>query len=272
MKKLTPLLLASLFSLAVFSQSDPRITSTKTPLAEVPLYDLPHQNNEGLLAEEMERRGPGIAPKFAVSMEVDINPATHGHWEQMADGNMLWRLRIRSEGAKSLNLGFTKYVMPDRGSLVIYTPDQQTVMGPFTPADNEEHEQFWTPMLPGEELVLEVKLPAFQVESLQFELKSVNHDFLGFAEVASGSCNLDVICGAADGWAIVDRYRDIIQSVGVFGKQCTTRLCRLFHDGKPLRNKHRQRPNSGDLLELLQPHLPPTQQPSQRWQWQRLAQ
>ncbi len=216
MKKLTLLLLASLFSLAIFSQNDPRIARTKVSLVDVPLVVMPHQDNEALLAAEMERRGPGIAPKFAVAMDVTINPATHGRWEQLANGNMLWRLRIRSEGAKSLNLGFTKYLMPDRGSLLLYTPDYQTVMGPFTPADNEEHEQFWSPILPGEELVLEVKVPSFLKESLQLELKSVNHDFIGFAEMASGSCNLDVVCGAADNWAIVDRYRDIIQSVGVY--------------------------------------------------------
>ncbi|MBK8562654.1 MAG: proprotein convertase P-domain-containing protein [Saprospiraceae bacterium] len=216
MKKHTLLLLASLFSLAISSQNDPRIARTKVPLADVPLVVMPHQDNEALLAAEMDRRGPGIAPKFAVALQVDVSPATHGRWEQMSNGNLLWRLRIRSEGAKSLNLGFTKYLMPDRGSLVLYTTDQQTVMGPFTPADNEEHEQFWTPILPGEEVVIEVKLPAFLKESLQLELKSVNHDFLGFAEMASGSCNLDVACGAADGWGIVDRYRDIIQSVGVY--------------------------------------------------------
>ncbi len=43
--------------------------------------------------------------------------------------------------------------------------------------------------------------------------------------ILSGSCNLDVICTADDGWAIVDGYRDIIQSVAVIstggGTFCT---------------------------------------------------
>jgi hypothetical protein len=45
-------------------------------------------------------------------MPVDITPATHGTWELLPDGNELWRLRIASPGAVSLNLGFTRYGMP----------------------------------------------------------------------------------------------------------------------------------------------------------------
>ncbi len=220
MKKLTSFLLSGLFSLALFSQTDPRIAHAKTPLADVPVALMPHLDNDALIAAEMEHRAPGVAPKFAEPIEVSISPATHGHWEQLANGKALWRLRIRSGGAKSLNLGFSKYGMPAGGSLVLYSPDYQTVMGPFTPADNEEHEQLWTPILPGEELVVEVQVPApvgpaHSQSALQLELKYVNHDFVGFADMASGSCNLDVICGGADGWAIVDQYRDIIQSVAV---------------------------------------------------------
>ncbi|MCF8246292.1 MAG: proprotein convertase P-domain-containing protein [Saprospiraceae bacterium] len=222
MKKLSLLLLSGLFSLAVLSQNDPRIAHAKTPLDQIPVAVMPHLDNTALLAAEMAHRAPGIAPRFAEPIEVSINPVTNGHWEQLANGNALWRLRIRSGGAKSLNLGFTKYLMPAGGSLILYSPDYQTVMGPFTPADNEEHEQLWTPILPGEELVVEVQLPAHSQSALQLELKYVNHDFVGFAEMASGSCNLDVICGGADGWAIVDQYRDIIQSVAVISTGGTT--------------------------------------------------
>ena len=201
----------------LFSQNDPRISKTKTSLAEVERIVLPKQDNEALLQEELKRRGPGIAPRFAVNIPVDISPANHGTWDFTASGHAVWRLRIFSEGAKSLNLGFTKYQMPQGGSLVLYAPDGHEVMGPFTPADNEEHEQLWTPVLKGEELVIEVKLPKENRSQLELQLSYVNHDFLGFADLLSGSCNLDVICGAADGWEIVDQYRDIIQSVAVIG-------------------------------------------------------
>lgn len=225
MKKFLTIVLAGFgFCLAV-AQTDPRIAKTKTPLSQVGQSIMPVLDNEALLASELARRAPGVAPKFAETIEVQISPNTHGHWEVLPNGKSVWRLRIRSVGAKSLNLGFTKYVMPAGGSLILYSPDYQQVMGPFTPADNEVHEQLWTPVLPSDELVVEVQIPTHSQPQLELELKYVNHDFIGFASVVSGSCNLDVICGAADGWAIVDAYRDIIQSVAVIstggGTFCT---------------------------------------------------
>ena len=202
-----------------FSQTqDSRIASTKLPVEEVELVNMPALNNEALLEAELQRRGPGLAPRFAETIEVDITPETYGHWETR-NGIATWRLRIRSEDAYSLNLGFTKYIMPDDGQLIIYSPDYKHVMGPFTPSDNEEHEQLWTPIFDGDELVIEVSLPEANRSALQLQLNNVNHDYIGFSNMTmlSGSCNLDVICGAADGWEIVDQYRDIIQSVAVIG-------------------------------------------------------
>ncbi|MEK7257631.1 MAG: proprotein convertase P-domain-containing protein, partial [Bacteroidota bacterium] len=237
-RSLTTLFLV-LFALSLFAQNDPRIARLKTPLSKVAQVTLPEQDNPALLETEMARRAadPAVAPKFAEVIPVEISPATHGDWELTGNGNAVWRLRIFSKSAKSLNLGFTKYVMPQGGSLILYSPDFQHIQGPFTPSDNEEHEQLWTPVLSGEEMVLEVQIPQRAIPDLRLELKYVNHDFIGFPALLasqqstidnqqlSGACNLDVACSAADGWAIVDNYRDIIQSVAVIqiggSLQCT---------------------------------------------------
>lgn len=193
------------------------IAKLKTPLSEVPLIELPNLDNEALRAEEMSQRTPGRAPRFAQRHPVSISPQTHGRWENTPAGMAVWRLRLRSADALSLNLGFDQYVMPEGGSLFLFTPDEKNQLGPFTPSDNEAHAQLWTPVLDGDEMVIEVQVPVAKRSELQLHLQSVNHDFMGFSQMLSGSCNLDVVCGGADGWAIVDRYRDIIQSVGVYG-------------------------------------------------------
>jgi subtilisin-like proprotein convertase family protein len=213
-----------LFLLAIpcfmVAQKNTKMAKGLKSLDEVPRLVMPALNNEALLAAELDRRGPGIAPKFAEHLEVNISPATNGTWETAFNGNEVWRMRIHSAGAKSLNLGFTKYYMPPGGTLILYTPKRSEVLGPFTPSDNEEHEQLWTPVVPGDELIIEVQVPASEKENLQLELTSVNHDYVGFAEMSllSGSCNLDVICSEVDGWAIVDGYRDIIRSVAVISQ------------------------------------------------------
>jgi len=205
------------FSL-VAQSFDARIAPSQKSLNETERMVMPPLNNEALRQAEMARRGPGIAPRFAESMVVQASPESHGDWETLPNGREVWRLRIQSKGALSLNLGFNTFRMPEGGTMILYSPDRKTVMGPFTPADNEDHEQLWTPVLDGDELVVEVQVPTEKRNELALMLTSVNHDFMGFSQmVASGSCNLDVICGAANGWSIVDRYRDIIRSVAVYG-------------------------------------------------------
>jgi hypothetical protein len=201
----------------LISQTDSRIAHSAIPLSQVERYVMPPVDNEALLAEEMSRRAPGRAPKFAQSMEVAISPETHGTWEKISGEKEVWRLRIYSKGARSLNLGFTKYQMPRGGTLVLYSADKKQVIGPFSPADNEEHEQLWTPILEGEELVLEIVIPSTSKHALNLELQYVNHDYVGIKSAlnGTGACHLDIVCGATDGWPQVDDYRDIIQSVGV---------------------------------------------------------
>jgi subtilisin-like proprotein convertase family protein len=216
-----------------FAQKDQRLTQGLSPVEYLPVLQMPHQDNQALMTEELARRGPAVAPRYATNIEVDISPATHGQWETTPDGSV-WRLRIKSQGAYSLNFGFTQYNMPRGGKLVMYSPDQARIQGPFTPADNEEHEQLWTPLIEGDELIIEVTVPTASVNELSLKLAYVNHAFENFSALISGSCNLDVICGAADGWGIVDPHRDIIQSVAVIstggGTFCTGFLVNNVED------------------------------------------
>ncbi|MCB0643631.1 MAG: hypothetical protein KDC44_18415, partial [Phaeodactylibacter sp.] len=213
MKNLIPVLLLLVMPFGLFAQ---QLAPATIPLTEVPQVVLPKLDNKALYEAELERREPGVAPRFAEAIEVNISPATHGMWEVLSDRTAVWRLRLYSANAKSLNLGFTQFYMPEGGQLLLYNPSDLLVQGPFTPADNEVHDQLWTPIIPGDELVIEVQVPEHKMHELQLQLKYVNHDFIGFGEaLLSGSCNLDVICGEDDGWGIVDDYRDIIQSVAV---------------------------------------------------------
>jgi hypothetical protein len=178
---------------------------------------LPALDNALLLEEELALREPGRAPHFAQTRKVNVRPTTQGTWTDNADGTTTWRLRVSSPNALSINLGFTEYWMPSGGELYLHTgkKDNWEVLGPYTPADNEVHNELWTPIVNGDEVIVEVTLPQAERNNLRLWLTHVNHDFEGFGNSLekSGSCNLDVVCGAADGWEIVDKYRDIIRSV-----------------------------------------------------------
>ena len=179
----------------------------------IPALDLPAQDNVSLLAAEEEARKAGRANKFAVALPVAVRPSTDGRWTQ-EDGRSVWRVRVYSPGAHTLNLGFSEYNLPAGAELFLLGADEK--YGPFTAADNEDHNQLWTPLLEGDDLVVELRVPTAAVKEVQLFLTAVNHDFQGVTKFLSGACNLDVICGEADGWGIVDGYRDIIRSVAAY--------------------------------------------------------
>jgi len=182
------------------------------PLGTIETLVMPPVDVTALLLEDELRASQGLPPRFAQPIAVDVTPSNHGTWETLADGTRLWRLRIRAEDALSLNLGFARYYMPEGGSLVLYSPDRSRLAGPFTAADNEKHGQLWSPILLGDEIVIEVSLPADQASNLELALTSVNYGYAAFGKphtITSGACNVDVVCPEGDPW------RDQIRSVAV---------------------------------------------------------
>ncbi len=156
--------------------------------------------------------------RFAVAHDVLLSTDDSGTWEPLADGRVMWRLHVVSDGATSLNLGFYRWVMPEGGEMFLYTPDLSYRVGPLTAKNNQEHGEYWSPVLPGDELVVEITVPVAGMEKLEVLLALVNHGYRGFfAEPADGersqSCNIDVVCPAGDGW------RNEIRSVGAIQLQ-----------------------------------------------------
>ena len=190
------------------------LAPTVLALEDIPQRILPYSDNEALYLDEMSQRRTGRAPRFARTIEVDVQPRQSGSWEELPDGRSVWRYRVASPGAYSLNLGFEQFQLPEGAVFLLYDPNRERVFGPFTAADQEAHGTFWSPLLEGDALVLEVQLPAYaKREELGLQLRYINHDFVGITRLFSGSCNIDVLCGAADGVPELDAFRDVIQSV-----------------------------------------------------------
>lgn len=187
------------------------------PLSDVHQIMSPLGDRAALQVEDDMREAQGLAPRFAVPSAVKLTPENAGTWEQIDKELLVWRLRVTSPGALSLNLGFTRFQMPAGGRLMVYSADGMTVLRPFTDADNESHGQLWTPVVPADDVVVEVTVPAAEVKGLDLELGSINVGYRGFGELMaseddglrSGSCNVDVICSEGDDW------RAEIASVGV---------------------------------------------------------
>ncbi|WP_166815988.1 PKD domain-containing protein [Luteimonas yindakuii] len=196
----------------------------------VEVRTMPRVDNARLLAEDLRDRAPRRdAPvRFATPHRVSITPVDAGDWDQLDADTLVWRLRVESKGALSLNFGFDEYRMPAGGHMLIYPAGLPRGADPaairtFTAADNKPHGALWTPVVPGDHAVIEVVVPKDRADQLRLRIGSVNHDYVGFGRLAragsleqatgvSGSCNIDVACPAGDDW------RQQIPAVGAYSR------------------------------------------------------
>ncbi|MGO3127826.1 MAG: pre-peptidase C-terminal domain-containing protein [Luteimonas sp.] len=194
----------------------------------VELKRMPAVDAARLRAEDARQdRAMGQRPvRFATPHTVNLTPNNAGDWDEIASGDLVWRLRVESKDALSLNFGFSEFHLPEGARLLIYPEGLDKNANPeairvFTAADNKATGSLWTPLVPGDNAVIEVVVPKARVGDLKLRLSSVNHDYLGFGRLAregalaqtkgvSGSCNVDVVC--PDG----DDFRDEIPSVGAY--------------------------------------------------------
>jgi hypothetical protein len=142
---------------------------------------LPKVDTERLIAEDRARgKDPQHAAphRFAVAADVSFTLDNSGTWQTLPDGR-LWRLRIQSPGAKSLNLGITRFEMPEGAKLWIYDPEHKHVEGPYTSRNRSHLGSLWTPIIEGEEMVVEVLVPAGVAQPV-VEIGKVNSGYRGF--------------------------------------------------------------------------------------------
>jgi hypothetical protein len=192
---------------------------------------LPKVDTERLLAEDRtrDRRRPGPV-RFAVPADVTYTLANSGTWQPVAGGR-LWRLRIQSPGAKSLNLGITRFDLPKGAKLWIYDPERKQVEGPYTSSHRSRRGSLWTPLIRGNEIVVEVFVPDGVAQPV-IEIGRVNQAYKDFG--SSGACEIDVICPQGAPWA------NQVRAVGFYTLNglatCTGTLLNstnIGSDGKP---------------------------------------
>ena len=116
-------------------------------------------NVEDYIAED-KLQPKDIAPRFGVPFEVTLDLNKFGVWTELPNGDRVWRLRIKSEGAYSINLVFDRFHMPKGGQLFIYNDDYRYVIGAFTESNNKETGMFSTQPVPDDAITLEYLEPS----------------------------------------------------------------------------------------------------------------
>jgi V8-like Glu-specific endopeptidase len=186
------------------------------PREMVPKITVDNLEYASLFKEDEQREKAGLAPAFAVPTKISITPATDGIWERVGIYTQRWTLRVSCDNALSMNLGFGRYNMPSSGSMTVTDANDDFRIRAFTADDNKTHGQLWTPVVPGNEAIIEIVVDNDQKGHVVkgIELTSINSGYR-WVQDASGrgsseSCNIDVMCPEGDAWW------NEIPSVGVY--------------------------------------------------------
>ena len=233
----SPILIAAMtilwiISITPFSAAAGSLPRSALPgvqsIATIERREMPRVNVEALLAEDAERESSGmpVAPRFAKDIEVAYTPDTSGTWETLDDGSRLWRLRISSPGALSLNLGLDRFDLPKDAAFWVHAPDGSGVQGPYTAQNRNALGGLWTAVILGDELVAELHLP--KGVPADIEITSVNHGYRLFGEdnaveaAKRGDCNINVVCPQGDPWRDQIRSVAMITILGIYA--CTGQM------------------------------------------------
>ncbi len=174
------------------------------PLANVPQITTAPTDAISELA--IDARAGGTTPlRVASGVQLAAGPSTHGSWEEVAGGR-LWRLRIFSAGATDLSLGFSRFQLPEGATMHLYSEADGYTQGAFTARDNKPHGELWTPVLPGDRLVIELFVPTGARDPVVV-LTQVNRGYRDLFRrkkdgpvTKAGACNNDVVCSLGNPW------------------------------------------------------------------------
>lgn len=140
---------------------------------------------------------------FAHKFYVHLRPDNSGENFMGPDGANVWRVGIRSKGAFSLNILFTKFRLPKGAKVFVYNADQTEILGSYTHENNTDLNLLPIQPIAGDELIVEYHEPIGAAFKGEIEVGEVNHDFRGLFRATEPrdpvqSCHPNIVCYPED--------------------------------------------------------------------------
>lgn len=177
------------------------IARAVVPVADL-FVEMPSFDKQAALWRSQQEQSQFKSLEFAHKFFVHLRPDNSGMI--FTSGSMkVWRVGIRSKGAYSLNLLFSKFHVPAGAKLFVYNADQTEVLGSFTQENNTELNLLPLQPIGGEELIVEYQEPLQADFAGEIEIGEVNHDYVGIFRAAeprdpANSCHPNLICFPED--------------------------------------------------------------------------
>lgn len=169
---------------------------------------------EELNAEDqtIEGNDENIPPRFGYPIPVNWNMTNAGNWTELTNGDKLWKMKISSPNALSINLLYDKFWIPEGASLFLYSVDKEQYMGAFTSINNKGDSinlrGFATGIIQVNNVVLEYYQPAHVTQKAIISICNVIHGYKPIVAPSistrsfgsSGSCQVNINCPEGEDW------------------------------------------------------------------------
>ncbi len=152
--------------------------------------------------------------RFGYAIDVDFGIDNSGTWDTLPSGDKIWRLKISSDGAYSINLIYDDFRMPEGSQFFVYNKDRNMILGAFSSLNNKSHNKFSTDLVKGDVITLEYYEPEYTFGG-RINIDKVIHGYKNlFFENGHNNtiydCHFDVACPEGDNWCVEKRAVSLI--------------------------------------------------------------
>lgn len=197
----------------------------------VPVWTAPPVDVERLMEEDRARMDLPVPFRVGFPMKADLAPGRFGQVAEREDGRNTWTIRVHSNGARWIALGFGTFRVEPGVELVVTSADGSTVRGPYTHEHVRSHGQLWIPPVEGDTLEVQLTWSGARKDAEpNLHLGTVSHGYRPWGGVGeeddpapdAGACNIDINCPLGADWQ--DEKRGVVNLLSGGSGYCTGSL------------------------------------------------
>jgi len=173
------------------------------------IVDLSQDEIKVLLVQDSVESRSGYPFRFGKNLYVDIDFINESTSVKRGD-TTYFTYEIKSPLAFSINLIFDQFELNNNSSLYIYNNEGNFIYGPVTSKNNTPNGIFWTDLIRGDHVVIELieKFDNSNNKNL-LHISSVIHGYINtfltpnlFGDSWPYPCNIDIACPEGDNWRV----------------------------------------------------------------------
>lgn len=186
---------------------------------------LPNIDTKNMEIEDSIDAENGMPLRFGYPHNVNLTLNNSGEWKELPNGDRLWHLEIVCPEAKSINLLYDNFWLPEGSKLFVFSKNKKQTIGAFTQQNNKGTRDslngFATGLIYGDTTVIEYYEPKGVSSSGILSIAKVIHGYRYISIETgnyerSGSCQVNVNCEEGTEWQNEKRAVAVIIIDGMY--------------------------------------------------------